>query len=86
MIMERAIKQVEARIVTADNLYELSKWCNGSVKGIRLPPEEQVIEMWSFDNEDRAEVGWVIIKEGNMFYSMRQEQFFRLFKAPTPVE
>jgi hypothetical protein len=57
--------RLEAVQVTAANITPVTNWCWGSIKGIRLPPEEQVIDIsaaYSDNNEEqRARVGdWIV--------------------------
>ena len=43
--------------VTAENLLKAESWCNGSIRGTRLPVDQQEIEI----SEDRARVGdWIV--------------------------
>ena len=77
--LQRIHSEVQAQQVTAKNIYEVSKWCGGSIRGTRLPPEEQEIELWVFDSDQRAKVGDWIIREGGNHYVMENRFIFDTF-------
>lgn len=60
---------VEARQLTVNNLTEMAAWCNGCVRGVKLPEKDRCIDFWSNDHERRAEIGDYITKreDGGMF-------------------
>lgn len=76
---------VEAKQLTVDNLEELETWSGGSIKGIKLPKKDQVIEVW--DNftgcELRAGIGDYLVfnQDLNQWSVYTDKQFERLFRA-----
>jgi hypothetical protein len=74
---------VEARQVTADNLEEIELWCMGSIKGIMLPRDERVIDIWckDVDSDFRAQVGDYILhdKDYNLWSVMSKRLFTKLY-------
>lgn len=56
------VVEIEARQLTPDNIKELEIWCKGSIKGIMLPREQQVIEIQTLEGEMRADMGDYIIQ------------------------
>jgi hypothetical protein len=67
---------IEAYKLTVPNIEFVANWCNGSIKGIALPEEEQVIDIQTLEGEMRAEIGDYVIK-GVMgeFYPCKPEIF-----------
>lgn len=70
---------IEARQLTVDNMEELARWCNGSIKGTSLPPEDRIIQIQShFHNgELDLEVGDWIILFGSMTFHGLGDAYFR---------
>ncbi|MFM6927003.1 MAG: hypothetical protein ACKOX6_00975 [Bdellovibrio sp.] len=67
---------IEARQLTPDNIRTLESWCNGSIKGIRLPVEEQVIDIQTREGEMRADMGdWIIKGVKGEFYPCKPDIF-----------
>lgn len=73
---------VKAKLLTTDNIEEVARWCEGSVKGIKLPKHQQVVEFFTPDAEEiRAEIGDVIIKFLDGYCSkMSAERFHFLYE------
>ena len=73
---------IEAWQLTPDTLKFLAKWCNGSIKGTKLPVEEQVIDIWDsfYDCEIRAEMGDYIIKHYGYFSVMTSDKFVLIYQ------
>ena len=55
---------IDAYPVTVDNMQQLESFCNGSIKGTSLPPDERCIEVWDDrkDTEKRADVGDFLVQ------------------------
>lgn len=70
--------QVEGRQVTIGNLESIEVWCNGAIKGTRLPRSERVIEVNHQGIEQRAEIGEWIVKEPNGVFNVYTDEAFRL--------
>lgn len=56
---------VEAYQLTTDNLDYIENWCNGQIKGTRLPLIDRVIAIYTEDGEYQAAISDYIIKIGN---------------------
>jgi hypothetical protein len=56
------IVEVEAKQLTTDNIKELEEWCKGSIKGVKLPLDQQVIDIRTLEGEMRANMGDFIIQ------------------------
>ncbi len=56
-------QDVEARLLTEDNINELEKWTEGSIKGTKLPIKDRVLDIWDTftDSELRVNMGEVIV-------------------------
>lgn len=63
--------------LTPENLEHVAEWVSGHVKGLKLPPEQRVVEWYdqafSGDTQVTAEVGQYIIKYGINSYSVVNE-------------
>lgn len=53
---------VRAMQLTIHNISGLASWCGGSIKGIRLPTEHQIIAIQTLEGEMKAGIGDFIIK------------------------
>jgi len=53
---------IEAEQLTVDNIERLESWCNGSIKGIKLPIEERIIHIQTLEGEMTANIGDYIIR------------------------
>lgn len=53
---------IEAECLTHYNIERLEKWCGGSIKGIKLPPQNRCIDIQTLEGEMRANMGDYIIK------------------------
>ena len=52
---------VEARQFTIDNPEEMEMWTQGSLRGLRLPREQWVLQFATVDGDKRAVIGdWLI--------------------------
>lgn len=73
---------VEARQITLSTLEDVAAWCKGSIKGIKLPRELQVIEIYTLEGEMRADIGDFVIKgvEGE-FYPCKPGIFAKTYEA-----
>lgn len=64
--VERRARMIVAVQVTVDNMEAAAAWCDGSIKGVKLPPEERVIDIpgayTDDDEEQRAAVGAYIVQ------------------------
>jgi hypothetical protein len=70
----------EAEHVTPENLDAVAAWCNGAVKGTRLPAEQREIELKVHSGEwERAVVGNWIVKESGIFTIYPDDVFQVLF-------
>lgn len=71
---------VDAVQVTVDNMEDVAFWCDGAIKGTKLPPEDREIEIWNkvLQQEQRAEVGdWIYNKTGTFWVA--KHDHFKLF-------
>lgn len=68
----------EAVRLSPDNLDEAAAWCRGNVKGIRLPPEQRVIDFYDQNqSEQRAACGdWIVRSPAGEFFVYRNEAMF----------
>ncbi len=72
---------VAAVQVTVDNLEQVATWCNGAVKGIKLPRSMQCVDVWSDGEERRADVGDFVVRtltDGYRVYS--EEEFYSMYE------
>jgi hypothetical protein len=75
---------IEAQQLTVFNLDELERWCGGSIKGLRLPANERVIDIQTLEGEMRAQIGdWIIKGIKGEFYPCKPEIFSMTYE---PVE
>ena len=75
---------IEAHQLTVFNLEQLERWCNGSIKGLRLPAKERVIAIQTLEGEMVANVGdWIIQGVKGEFYPCKPEIFEMTYE---PVE
>lgn len=60
---------IEAFCFTEMNIEQIAVWCNGQVKGLRLPKELWCIDIQTLEGEIRVQMGDWIIKniEGKFF-------------------
>lgn len=67
---------VEANLLTEDNLYTMETWCNGSIKGTKLPKNQRVIHIQTLEGEMEANIGdWIIKGVKGEFYPCRADIF-----------
>lgn len=67
---------VEARQLTPENITQLEEWCGGSIKGVRLPKDQRVIDIQTLEGEMRAEMGdWIIQGIKGEFYPCKPNIF-----------
>jgi hypothetical protein len=73
---------VEANQLTINNISFLESWCGGSIKGIKLPIEERVIDIQTLEGEMRANMGDYIVKgiKGE-FYPCKPDIFEDSYEA-----
>lgn len=75
---------IEAQQLTVFNLEELEQWCSGSIKGLRLPANQRVIDIQTLEGEMRAQIGdWIIKGVKGEFYPCKPEIFAMTYE---PVE
>lgn len=75
---------IEAQQLTVFNLEELEQWCGGSIKGLRLPANQRVIDIQTLEGEMRAQIGdWIIKGVKGEFYPCKPEIFAMTYE---PVE
>jgi len=75
---------IEAQQLTVFNLEELEQWCKGSIKGLRLPANQRVIDIQTLEGEMRAQIGdWIIKGVKGEFYPCKPEIFAMTYE---PVE
>lgn len=53
---------VSAIQLTAENMPQVEQWCNGSIKGTKLPVNERIININTLEGEMTANIGDYIIK------------------------
>jgi hypothetical protein len=72
---------VEARNLTVHNIVDLERWCGGSIKGTKLPPEQQVIDIHTLEGEMRANMGdWIIRGVNGEFYPCKPDIFAKTYE------
>jgi hypothetical protein len=75
----------EARLVTINNLEEIARWCNGAVKGTKLPAEQRIIQWYEQNTIDgghelEVRVGCWLVKWGSQgFHALTNEQLHKHF-------
>ena len=75
-LFRRKIVVVEARQLTINNIHELERWSKGSIKGTRLPIEQQVVDIQTNSGEQRADIGdWIILGPTGEFYPCKADIF-----------
>lgn len=73
---------IEAQQLTVFNLEELERWCKGSIKGLRLPANQRVIDIQTLEGEMRAEIGdWIIQGVKGEFYPCKPDIFAMTYEA-----
>lgn len=78
----RKPSKVEAVRLTEDNLEEVAQWCDGAIKGTKLPRNLQVVEVWNprIDMEVIAYVGSWLVKDSVMgFCVVKDEDFTKVY-------
>lgn len=89
--MPRLVKpkhKIHAVRVSTETLEIVADWCNGSIKGIKLPRSNREIEFWSAgrQSEMRAANGDYIVKLGpNTFEVFPSGMFHAIFKDIDPI-
>lgn len=78
---KKSVPIYQANQLRADNLEELRAWCNGSIKGIRYPRHQRVIDIQTSYGEMRAEVGdWILQESDGNFYAIKGAEFHKLYE------
>jgi hypothetical protein len=76
---------VEARPFTATALAlqeDLAEWCNGRLRGIKLPANERVIQIDTLEGEIEASFGdWIIKGVKGEFYPCKPDIFALTYEA-----
>lgn len=73
--------EVEARRFTAEGRYEVERWAKGRVRGLLLPPEEQVLQWDGPDGEEEARIGdWLVRLPSGRLVKHSQEEFDLLYR------
>lgn len=73
---------IEARKLTTSNLEQVESWCQGSIRGVNLPPSERVIEIQTLEGDMRASVGDYVIKGVNgEFYPCKPDIFAKTYEV-----
>lgn len=78
---------IEAVKLSTENLKETEEWCGGSIKGIYLPLQEQVIAIWNntLDRELRAEIGdYIYTDDTGEFFVSDEALFLEMYRIPIP--
>lgn len=81
MLTKFTDKEVEARLFGTENQEEMEKWTNGSIKGVKLPVEDRVLEFHRDGEEHRAELNDWVVKIGGTFFVFNVKDFHRLFQV-----
>lgn len=68
---------VEARQVTQLSLEAVELWCGGDIQGIKLDRRFQAIRT---EQDEVAEIGDYIVKQGDFFKVFTQPEFHNLFE------
>lgn len=72
---------IEAVQLSVENLEVVEAWCHGSIKGIRLPRLQQVIDIDTLEGEMRAKIGdWIIRGVEGEFYPCKPEIFKKTYE------
>ena len=67
--------------LTIDNLGEVEKFCNGSIRGLLRPIVERQIRIYVGDGEEYANVGdWIVQISDGKFRVVPKESFDILFE------
>lgn len=73
---------VEARLLTVNSLETVERWCNGSIKGTKLPRLHQAIDIQTLEGEMRANIGdWIIKGIKGEFYPCKADIFEQTYEA-----
>ena len=80
-MFRRKVMTLEAFQLREDNIEQLEKWCNGSIKGTKLHVSERCIDIQTDSGEQRAEMGDWIIKGPSDFYPCRPDVFEVLYET-----
>ena len=75
---------VEARQFTladAENPASIEAWCNGRVRGTRLPPRSRIIQIDTLEGEVSGSIGdWIIKGVRGEFYPCRADIFSETYE------
>lgn len=73
---------IEAVQLTVENLEVVEAWCNGSIKGLKLPREQQRIDIQTLEGEMSATIGDFVIRgvKGE-FYPCKPDIFAATYDA-----
>lgn len=72
---------IEARQLRVDNMESIEAWCHGSIKGMRLPPEERIIHIQTLEGEMTARINdWIIKGINGEFYPCKPDIFERSYE------
>lgn len=68
-----------AKRVTPETVDHIATWCNGSVKGVRLPANERCIDFITAEDgeETRAEIGDWVVKFADKKFTRFTDAFFK---------
>ena len=67
---------IEAQQIGLFNQEEVAAWCGGSVKGMRLAPDQRCIYIQTLEGEMRGDVGdWIIKGVKGEFYPCKPDIF-----------
>lgn len=73
-----------ARRLTTENQEELADWCNGKLRGTRLPVADRIIQIETLEGEMDANVGdWIIQGVKGEFYPCRNDIFEITYERPS---
>lgn len=60
----------------------IADWCNGKLRGIKLPPEERFIQIQTLEGEIEASFGdWIIRGVKGEFYPCKPDIFEATYEA-----
>ncbi len=77
---------VEAKQLTIDSLKTLETWCNGDIKGTKLPISQRCIDIQTLEGEMRADMGdWIIKGIKGEFYPCKPDIFKQTYEKVEPV-
>lgn len=71
--------EIEAIMISTETLEIAERWCNGSIKGTKLPRNERVVEFWCpyRETEMIAQQGDYIVKLANGAFDVYPRALFQ---------